>query len=53
MKRTEMKTGLIQIGKMIVLKTRYSSFQVLPRVVVALGFLKMASQVQRAKFVLW
>jgi hypothetical protein len=28
-----MKTGLIQVRNMIVLKSRYSSFQVLPRVV--------------------
>ena len=38
MKRTEIKTGLIQVGNMIVLKSRYSSFQVLPRVVAALVF---------------
>jgi hypothetical protein len=38
MKRTENKTGLIEVGNMIVLKSRYSSCQVLPRVVAALGF---------------
>jgi len=47
-----MKTGLIQSGNMIVLKSRYSSFQVLPRVVAEPGFLKMASQVQKAKCLL-
>jgi hypothetical protein len=52
MKRTKMKTELIQVGNMIVLKSRYSSFQVLQRVAAALGFLKMASQLQRVKFVL-
>jgi hypothetical protein len=40
MKRTEMKIGLIQVGNMIVSKLRYSSFQVLPRVMASLGFLK-------------
>jgi hypothetical protein len=43
MKRTEMKIELIQFGNMIVLKSRYSSFPVLPRIVAELGFLKMAS----------
>jgi hypothetical protein len=52
MKRTEMKTGRIQVSNMIVMKSRYSSFQVLPRVVTALGFLKTAFQVQKAKCLL-
>jgi len=52
MKRTEMKTGLIEVGNIIVLKSRYSSFQVLPRVGAEPDFLKMAFQVQKAKCLL-
>jgi hypothetical protein len=47
-----MENGLIQVGNMIVLKSRYPSFQDLPIVVAALGFLKIASQVQKAKCLL-